>query len=212
MRQRGGTRRGRRLRLGLSTALGMALAVGVASASGTTGPGQFQPGAPGLGDPYFPLRRQRRLRRRALPARHHLSPRDGRAHRSGHDPRQGDEMTVRVQSRPCRVDRGLDRRRRAACGVDSDGGELVVRHSPRRDPRRHHQLKAVVRYHGIPEPVLDPLGVSGFIATDDGVARRRSPARGGRPGSPRTTIRSTRRPTPSGSRSRKASRRSATER
>ena len=33
----------------------MALAVGVASASGTSGPGQFQPGAPGLGDPYFPL-------------------------------------------------------------------------------------------------------------------------------------------------------------
>ena len=68
----------------------------------------------------------------------------------------------------------------------------------------------MIRYDGIPER-SGPLGVGGFIRDR---RRRSGPANRTwrRRGSPRTTTRSTRRPTPSGSRSRKASRRSPTER
>jgi hypothetical protein len=42
-------------RLGLFVVFCLVLALGVASASGGDGRGGFRPGAPGAGDPYFPL-------------------------------------------------------------------------------------------------------------------------------------------------------------
>ncbi len=49
-----------------------------------------------------------------------------------------------------------------------DGGELTV--LPDRGLRKASTFVVVVRYDGVPEPVVDPLfgGVSGFIPTDDG--------------------------------------------
>ena len=47
-----------------------------------------------------------------------------------------------------------------------DGGELTV--TPAEGLPRGEPFLVVVRYHGIPEPIEDELGISGFIATDDG--------------------------------------------
>jgi hypothetical protein len=47
-----------------------------------------------------------------------------------------------------------------------DGGELTV--TPRHGLRNHTPFTVVVKYDGIPEPVEDSLGLSGFLATDDG--------------------------------------------
>ena len=111
-------------------------------------------------------RRQWRIRRQALPPGHHLQPRHGRA--SGH---------CRIQAR---ATQNLSRFNLDFVGltVDSitvdgslatwtrDGGELTV--TPAEGLPRGEPFLVVVRYHGIPEPIEDELGISGFIATDDG--------------------------------------------
>jgi len=47
-----------------------------------------------------------------------------------------------------------------------DGRELIV--TPRRGIRRNRSFTTVVAYDGVPEPIEDALGTSGFIHTDDG--------------------------------------------
>jgi hypothetical protein len=48
-----------------------------------------------------------------------------------------------------------------------DGQELTV--TPSRGLRHHRSFTTVVRYPGVPEPVVDAFGVSGVFATDDGM-------------------------------------------
>ena len=166
MGRRTGTRRSPGLRSGLLLFfVGIVLALGVGSAGAQSG-GPFLPGAAGLGDPYFPLDGNGGydVKRYLL----HIK----------YDPAT-DELTGVAEIR-ARATQNLSQFNLDFVGltVDSirvsgrpadwtrDGGELTV--TPQKGIRDHRRFKTVVRYHGVPEPIADELGVSGFIATDDG--------------------------------------------
>jgi hypothetical protein len=153
--------------LAIAGAVGAAVALDPAPARGAAPPADFQPGAPGLGDPYFPL--------------------DGNG---GYDVENyllditydpatgvlGGVATIRAKATQDLSSFNLDF---AGLTVESiqvngrsaawarDGSELIV--TPSAGLRTGWHFKVVVRYNGIPEPTFDPLlGLSGFIATDDG--------------------------------------------
>ncbi len=165
MLSRGASSKTRKLRLGLLVVLGFVLAAATAPASGLAAP-TFEPGAAGIGDPYFPLDGNG-----GYDVRHYLLD-------ITYDP-DTDELsgvaTIRARATQNLSQFNLDF---VGLTVDSitvggraaewtrDGGELIV--SPRTGLPARQKFKTVVRYHGIPEPVVDAFGVSGFIATDDG--------------------------------------------
>jgi hypothetical protein len=126
----------------------------------------FRPGSPGLGDPYFPLDGNG-----GYDVKHYLL--DVRYHPAT-DVLQG-TATIRV-----RATQDLSRFNLDFVGltVDSitvdgspatwsrDGGELMV--TPAQGLPRGQTFFVVVRYHGVPEPIEEGLGISGFVPTDDG--------------------------------------------
>jgi hypothetical protein len=145
----------------------VALVLGVATASGTGEPGQFQPGAPGLGDPYFPLDGnggydvdQYLLEIAYDPATGVLTGVATIRAKSTQDLSQFNLDLVGLTVESVQVDS------RSAAWT-RDGGELVV--TPSQGIRANRHFKVVIRYSGIPEPIVEGFGVSGFLATDDGV-------------------------------------------
>jgi hypothetical protein len=155
----------RRAALVFSLVLGLVLA-GAAPAGAYATP--FRPGAPGIGDSYFPL-----------------------AGNGGYDVRHyglditytpATDVLAGVATITARATQNL-----SAFNLDFDGltlrsltvdgraaawsragGELTV--TPRRGLRKGHTFTVVARYDGVPQVIEDPnLGASGVFATDDGV-------------------------------------------
>ncbi|MEU1511777.1 M1 family metallopeptidase [Streptomyces sp. NPDC005811] len=135
-------------------------AAGPATAAGSAG-------APGVGDPYFPL---------AGNGGYHVS------HYGltlGYDPGSGHltgkaVLTARATQRLSRFDLDLKGLRITGLTVDHrtaahrrDGQELVV--TPARPLRKGQTFRVTVTYQGKPAPVTDPDGsLDGWIPTDDG--------------------------------------------
>ncbi len=140
------------------------LATGVASAGGVKI--TFTPGADGAGDPYFPLDGNG-----GYDTQHYFLDLQ-------YDPATdviGGSATIRA-----RATQDLSRFNLDLEGLDvhsvevnnrdatwsRNGGELVI--TPSKGIRRHHLFITKVVYSGVPEPIVDAFGVSGFIHTDDG--------------------------------------------
>ncbi|MCX4743410.1 M1 family metallopeptidase [Streptomyces antibioticus] len=124
-------------------------------------------GAPGVGDPYFPL---------AGNGGYHVSHYDltlrydpGSGHLDGKA-----VLTARATQRLTRFDLDLSGLKVTGLTVDRsraayrrDGQELVV--TPRRPLRKGQSFRVTVTYRGTPAPVTDPDGsLDGWIPTDDG--------------------------------------------
>ncbi|HWT23742.1 MAG TPA: M1 family aminopeptidase, partial [Solirubrobacteraceae bacterium] len=148
--------------VGMAISVWMALAATAAPAA----PPEFQPGAPGAGDPYFPLDGNG-----GYDVRHYLLD-------VAYDP-PTDELTGKAAIRARATQHlssfnldlvGLEVRSITVDGRRAtwtrDGQELVV--TPRRGIRRGRTFRTVVRYDGVPETIEDVFGLSGFIHTDDG--------------------------------------------
>jgi hypothetical protein len=157
----------RATRLGLLVVVGLALATGAASAGGGHwggggGGGGFEPGAPGAGDPYFPLDGNG-----GYDVKHYLLD-------VAYDP--DTDVLDGVATIDARATQNLSSFNLDLVGLDvksikvdgrraswsRDGQELTV--TPRKGLRDHRSFTTVVRYSGIPES----LEGAGFIATDDG--------------------------------------------
>ena len=150
------------------TAVTMTVPVAVAALLAGAGTAvAADPGAPGVGDPYFPLAgdggyhvEHYGLTLRYDPASHHL---DGTA-----------VLTARATQRLTRFDLDLDGLKVAGVTVDRtgaafrrDGQELVV--TPRHALRTGQEFRVKVTYGGTPKQVTDPDGSpDGWITTDDG--------------------------------------------
>lgn len=152
--------------LGLSVALGFALVPSVASASAQEARPGFQPGAAGIGDPYFPLDgnggydvKHYLLNVRYNPATDVLRGIATIRARATQNLSRFNLDLVGLTVRSIKVNGRRARWTR-------DGGELTVR--PRGGLRDGRVFVTRVRYVGIPEPIEDALGVSGFLHTDDG--------------------------------------------
>ncbi|GGS60214.1 M1 family metallopeptidase [Streptomyces cinerochromogenes] len=134
-------------------------------AAGPTAPGTT--GAPGAGDPYFPLSGNGGydVRHYDLTLGYDTGSRrlDGTA-----------VLTARATQNLTRFDLDLKGLTVTAVTVDRtkadfrrDGQELVV--TPRHALRRGREFRVTVAYHGTPKPVTDPDGSpDGWIPTDDG--------------------------------------------
>jgi hypothetical protein len=157
----------RKSRFGLAVAIGVLVAAGGASAQGGGGGApDFQPGAPGLGDSYFPL--------------------DGNG---GYDAKRylldltydpdtdvlAGEATIRARATQDLSSFNLDfdgmtvesiAVNREPAEWSRDGTELTV--TPAAGLPNGSTFTTVVRYSGIPHPIEDAFGLSGFLATDDG--------------------------------------------
>ena len=126
----------------------------------------FSPGSAGLGDPYFPLDGNG-----GYDVKHYLL--DFRYHPAT-DALQS-TATIRA-----RATQDLSRFNLDFVGltVDSitvdgsparwsrEGGELIV--TPAQGLPRGQTFLVVVHYHGVPAPIDEGLGISGFVPTDDG--------------------------------------------
>ncbi len=149
----------------LATTLSLGLVAGTAPASGGATP--FSPGAPGVGDPYFPLdgnggydATHYGLDLTYNPATDRLT---GKAtiqakatqnlSRFNLDLHGLTVRSITVDGKPARWSRS--------------GDELTV--IPRNGLRRATSFATVIRYDGVPETIDDLFGISGFIHTDDGV-------------------------------------------
>jgi hypothetical protein len=125
------------------------------------------PGAPGLGDPYFPLDgnggydvRHYGLDLRYEPATDRLAGIATIRARATQNLSAFSLDLLGLEVHTVRVNG-----RRAA--YTHDGHELTV--TPRETLRRHRRFTVVVVYDGRPQPLVDPvLGLSGFFPTDDG--------------------------------------------
>ncbi|MEV5173965.1 M1 family metallopeptidase [Streptomyces flaveolus] len=134
-------------------------------AAGPTAPGTT--GAPGAGDPYFPLSGNGGydVRHYDLTLRYDTSSRDLDATAV---------LTARATQRLTRFDLDLAGLKVTAVTVDRAkaafrraGQELVV--TPRHALRAGQEFRVTVAYHGTPKPVTDPDGsADGWIPTDDG--------------------------------------------
>ena len=144
-----------------------ALVIALSPIADASGRARFSPGAPGVGDPYFPLDgnggydvQHYGLNLTYDPATDRLigvatieaTPTKNLS-RFNFD---FDGLTVRS----IRIDG-----RRATW--DRDRGELMI--TPQNGLSKDQPFVTVVRYGGIPKPITDPLGVSGPLRTDDGV-------------------------------------------
>ena len=174
--------------------VGLTLTIG-ATAAVAKDAHDFTPGAPGVGDPYFPLDGNGGYDVAPLRPRRRLRPGDRRADRRRDDHGAGDAGPVALQPRPRRARRSA---RSTSTGAPAtwrrDGGELTV--TPRRGPARAAAAsRRSSRYDGVPETIVDRVGVSGLHPHRRRRARRRRSRTSPRPGSRSTTTRSTRRPT-----------------
>jgi hypothetical protein len=163
--RRVGTRRPRELWVALLIVfVGSALVLGASTAGGARGP--FLPGSAGLGDPYFPLDGNG-----GYDVQHYLLD---LTYNPDTDVLTG-AATIRAVATQNLSRFNLDF---VGLTVDSiaiagrpagwsrDEGELIV--SPSAGIPKGNIFTTLVRYHGIPEPVVDILGTSGFITTNDG--------------------------------------------
>lgn len=141
-----------------------------ASAEPQSGRHEFRPGAPGVGDPYFPLEgnggydaRHYTLDLSYDPETNHLA---GTVH-----------MAAKATQNLSRFDldlKGLHVRsvsvNRHEASFRRDGQELVI--TPREGLRSHKPFEVSVRYEGKPQASSGPIvfgGEYGWITTDDGV-------------------------------------------
>ena len=153
----------------ISLAISLALAPGIGQADSVHGDSKrdFQPGAAGAGDPYFPLDGNG-----GYDVQHYLLD-------VTYDP--ATDVLTGVATITARATQNL-----SAFNLDfeglvvrsikvdgrsadwsRDGGELTV--VPRRGLKDGQKFTTVVRYDGIPASIGDPqLGPSGFLHTDDG--------------------------------------------
>ncbi|HEX2505501.1 MAG TPA: hypothetical protein VHK22_04770, partial [Gaiellaceae bacterium] len=127
---------------------------------------EFRPGAPGVGDPYFPLdgnggydAKHYRLEVKYDPATDQL---DGVA-----------TIHARATQNLSRFNLDLDGLTVQSIRVNGEaatwirqGGELSV--TPRRGLRKDTLFITVIRYSGVPQTLVDAFGESGFFHTDDG--------------------------------------------
>ncbi len=166
--QRDGIHRVRRYRMAalvVATAAALALAPGAAQAQPER-TADFTPGAPGIGDPYFPLDGNG-----GYDVRHYLlevaydpdtDVLTGKATISA-------RATQNLSSFNLDFD-GLTVRSITVDGRSADwsraGDELTV--TPRSGIRKGTRFTTVVEYDGVPEPIEDAFGLSGFLHTDDG--------------------------------------------
>ena len=151
------------------TAVVAALVVGSAtSAQGAQPPGpqNFSPGAPGIGDRYYPLDgnggydvERYALDLRYDPASDELSGTATITARATQDLTSFDLDLKGVRTSALTVDGAPARHRQL-------GGELVV--APAAPIAVGAVFTTVVTYSGVPRTVDDQLGISGFIHTDDG--------------------------------------------
>jgi hypothetical protein len=152
------------VKAGLVFVLGAVFALSPISAEAH--PPDFRPGAPGAGDPYYPLDGNG-----GYDVRHYTLD-------LGYDPPTDTltgvaTITARATQDLSRFDLDLDGLTVREVKVDGrsatwsrDGQELVI--VPARGLRRYHSFTVVVRYDGVPETINDLFGISGFIHTDDG--------------------------------------------
>lgn len=156
--------RGARLVTAMIATLLMLMAATPAVAAGG---GRYRPGAPGVGDEYFPL---------AGNGGYDVAHYDLRL---DYEPETNDlHGRVRITARATQhlssfnLDlRGFDVTRVTVDGrrarISRDGQELTVR--PRHKLRRHERFSTVVSYAGQPQALIDADGFPyGFIPTDDG--------------------------------------------
>jgi Peptidase family M1 domain/Peptidase M1 N-terminal domain len=152
-------------RTGVAVAIGLLLATGVASAGGEKHD-RFRPGAAGAGDPYFPLDGNG-----GYDTKHYLLD---VKYDPATDVLEG-AVTIRARATQNLSRFNLDLEgltvewvkvngRRASW--TREGGELII--TPRKGLRDGRKFTTVIKYHGIPETLVDLFGVSGFIHTDDG--------------------------------------------
>ena len=149
-------------RLSLFVAVGLLMAAGVASAGGSHGHGDFEPGADGAGDPYFPLDGNG-----GYDVKHYFLD-------VAYDP--DTDVLDGVATIEARATQNLSSFNLDLVGLtvesikvdgrratwSRDGQELTV--TPKDGIRKNRKFKTVVRYSGIPES----LEGAGFIPTDDG--------------------------------------------
>ncbi|MEU6666689.1 M1 family metallopeptidase [Streptomyces sp. NPDC046727] len=149
------------------TAVLATVPVAVAALLGAAAPAGPTTGAPGAGDPYFPLSGNGGydVRHYDLTLRYDTTSRrlDATA-----------VLTARATQRLTRFDLDLSGLKvtavtvgRTEAGFRRDGQELVV--TPRHALRAGQEFRVTVAYHGTPKPVTDPDGAAdGWIPTDDG--------------------------------------------
>jgi hypothetical protein len=135
---------------------------GAVTATGSS----FTPGAPGAGDPYYPLDgnggydvRHYDLNLKYQPATDILKGTETISARATQNLSSFNLDLVGLNVRSIKVDG-----RRATW--TRDGQELVI--TPRHGLRKHAKFTVVIRYDGIPEPTIEFGGEGGFFATDDG--------------------------------------------
>ena len=128
---------------------------------------RFAPGAPGIGDPYFPLDGNG-----GYDARHYdLDV----AYDPATDVLRG-AASMRARATQNLSSFNLDLKGLTVRGIwvdgrraswTRDGGELTI--TPKRGIRKHERFRTLVVYDGVPETVGDSeIGLSGFVHTDDG--------------------------------------------
>ncbi len=137
-----------------------------ASAHGNGSHTRYSPGAAGIGDPYFPL-----VGNGGYDVSHYdldltYNPETdllkGKATLKARATQNLSRFNLDLD--------GLDVRRVEVNGrravFSRDGGELTI--TPRHGLDKHHKFTVVVTYDGVPDPIVEGLGISGFIHTDDG--------------------------------------------
>jgi len=152
---------GRLVALFVAVCLCLALVPGV-----TLARDRFSPGAPGIGDPYFPLDGNG-----GYDVQHYLL--DVRYHPETDFLRGVATIKARATQNLSAFNLDFDGLTVRSVRVDGHNaswsrsdGELTVR--PRDGIRNRQRFTIVVRYDGVPEPIEDQFGLSGFIHTDDG--------------------------------------------
>jgi aminopeptidase N len=152
--------------------LAFAIAVGVFSASASAT--RFTPGAPGLGDPFFPLAgnggydvQSYDLEIDYDPATDMLAGKATIVAEATHGLKSFN-LDLRDFLTVTSIETGTKKGfRMQAAEWSHSGQELTV--FPREKPRERTQFSVVVTYEGIVEPVVDPdESIEGFIPTDDG--------------------------------------------
>jgi hypothetical protein len=145
--------------------IGLLALPALASAQGGGG-ADFSPGAPGAGDPYFPLdgnggydTRHYSLKVKYDPSTDVLKGRATIKARATQDLSSFNLDLVGLTVRSVRVDG-------RSASWSRDEHELTI--TPSKGIRDGRRFIVVIRYDGIPEPVVEGFGISGFIATDDG--------------------------------------------
>ena len=147
------------------------LAVGVLLAAGAASGGAlkaiaFSPGSAGVGDPYFPLdgnggydTEHYLLDLRYDPATDTV---DGTATIEARATQNLSRFNLDLEGLTVYSVQVNDR----AAAWSRNGGELTI--TPSEGIPELKRFTTTIRYSGVPEPVVDVFGVSGFLHTDDG--------------------------------------------